>query len=585
VKSREHGSRGATRLLVSIGLHGGPAVWLLTLTAFAIAIGETAFPTVLGRAIDDAVGHHGAGHWVMWAAVLVAVIVAADALDELAISRVIARSTAWARKLLMQHILALGTDANERFPVGELVGRVVGNTVETGGVAVLAIRAVANLIPAIGAPVALALIDPWLCVTFLAAVPVLLLLLRALNREARGAAGEYLAAQGEIAGRLVETLGGVRTIVAAGKLEQETDRVLEPLPDLHRHGLGLWRAQMKTAAQSGLLVSLLEVAVLSVAGIELARGRITAGQLLAAGQYVLVGATMTSVLSTTNALARARAGASRINELLEQQPKAGGTTSLPDGPGRIELREVTVRRGEEAVLRDVDLVVPAGSLVAVVGPSGAGKSLLGAVLGGLVTPDEGQALLDGVPLAQLDPHELRQAIGYGFERPALIGDTVADAIAFGADRPPLVAVVRAAIHARADDFIRRLPNGYDTPLSSAPMSGGEAQRVGLARTFAHAGRVVILDDVAASLDTVTEHHISGVLLAGALADRTRVVIAHRTSTASRADLVVWLEQGSVRAIGSHAMLWRRPDYRTLFGAQEAHASSGSNGNGSDPWTH
>jgi len=579
VTAREPGARRADRLLLSIGLHGGPALALLTLAAFTITIAETAFPTVLGRAIDDVLGHDGAGPWPTWAALLVAVIVAADALDALAIGHVTARSTAWARTLLVRHILRLGTRATERLPVGDLVGRAVGNSIQTGRVAPTVIGAAANLIPAIGAPIALALIDPWLCVTFLAAVPLLLLLLRTLTRTAQTVIAPYLAEQGKIAGRLVETLGGVRTIVASGKLEQEAERVLEPLPDLHRHGLGIWRAQMRTVAQSGLLVSLLEIAVLSVAGIELARGRITAGQLVAAAQYVLLGATMTSVLSAANAVAQERAAAGRLAEVLDQEPTARGTTPLPDGRGRIELRAVTVRRGDEAVLRDVNLVVPPGALAAVVGPSGAGKSLLGAVVGGLVHPDAGEVLLDGVPVQDVDPHELRQAVGHGFERPALIGATVADAIAFGTVQPPLATVVRAAIDARADDFIRRLPQGYDTPLTSAPMSGGEAQRVGLARTFAHAGRVVILDDVAASLDTVTEHHISEVLLAGPLADRTRIVIAHRASTASRADFVVWLERGAVRGIGKHAHLWRESDYRALFGVQGVRASAHANGNG------
>jgi ATP-binding cassette subfamily B protein len=577
VTPRAPSSRRADRLLVSIGVHGGPAVGLLSITALTIAVAETAFPAVLGRAVDAALRDHSGASWLTWAALLVAALVVADALDELALGRVTARSTAWARTLLARHILSLGTRATERFPVGDLVGRVVGSTVQAGGIAPVAIRAVANLIPAIGAPVALALIDPWLCVTFLAAVPVLMLLVRALTGEAQGVAEKYLAVQGEIAGRLVEALSGVRTIAAAGKLDYETGRVLEALPDLHRHGLGAWRAQMRIAAQSGLLLSLTEIAVLSVAGLELARGRIAPGQLLAAGQYVLVGASMTSVLSSTNAVARARAAAGRINEVLEQEPRARGTKRLPDGAGRIELRAVTVRRGNAAILRDVDLVVSPGALIAVVGQSGAGKSLLGAIAGGLVDPDSGGALLDGVPLREIDPEELRRAVGYGFERPALIGETVADAIAFGTVEPPLDTVVEAAVAARADDFIRRLPHGYGTRLGSAPMSGGEAQRVGLARTFAHAGRVMILDDVAASLDTVTEHHISEVLLAGPLSDLTRIVIAHRVSTASRADSVVWLEGGAVRATGPHAVLWREPEYRALFGDQDTVASGRENG--------
>jgi ATP-binding cassette subfamily B protein len=109
-----------------------------------------------------------------------------------------------------------------------------------------------------------------------------------------------------------------------------------------------------------------------------------------------------------------------------------------------------------------------------------------------------------------------------------------------------------------------MPDGYGTHLADAPMSGGEAQRIGIARAFAHAGRVLILDDVAASLDTVTEHEITEVLT-NELRDRTRIVVAHRASTAARADLVVWLERGQVRAVAPHRELWTDPAYRALFG--------------------
>jgi ATP-binding cassette subfamily B protein len=106
--------------------------------------------------------------------------------------------------------------------------------------------------------------------------------------------------------------------------------------------------------------------------------------------------------------------------------------------------------------------------------------------------------------------------------------------------------------------------------------------VGLARTFAHPGRVVILDDVAASLDTVTEHHISRVLLEGGLAELTRLIVAHRTSTAAAADFVVWLEQGALRAVARHDQLWHEPEYRELFAVREQPAEQ--NGKGALAWS-
>ena len=552
--------RAADRLLLSVGLHGGPWLALLALAAVLLAAAEVAFPAVLGHTIDAVLHHRGSHAWLLAAAALVAALAVLDALEEVAAGSATARATAWLRNLVLRHVLALGTRATAVGGTGDLVGRVVGNCSQAGRTGPVAVRAAAALIPAIGGPVGLALIDPWLCLTFLAGVPVLLLLLRTLARDAQDLAERYLAVQGDIAGRLVEALRGVRTIAAAGTLDREADRVLEPLPELHRHGMGIWRAQMRISAQDGLLVALLEVAVLAVAGLELMHGRISAGELLAAAQYVLLGATMGSALSSVTAVARSRAAAGRIAELLSAEPVAYGQEALPRGGGRLELRGVTARDG---ALRDVSLVVPPGTLLAVVGPSGAGKSLLAAVAGRLVDPGEGEVLLDGVPLRRLSRGELRRAIGYGFERPALIGDTVADAIGFGADRPPARELHAAARAARADDFIARLGRRYRTPLREAPMSGGQLQRVGLARAFAHAGRVLLLDDIAASLDTVTEHHITEALT-GSLRDRTRVVVAHRASTAARADAVIWLEDGAVRAAGTHAELWRLPGYRALF---------------------
>ncbi|OEJ25896.1 hypothetical protein AS594_16710 [Streptomyces agglomeratus] len=312
---------------------------------------------------------------------------------------------------------------------------------------------------------------------------------------------------------------------------------------------------------------------------------------MAASEYVLLAMGVSSVVASVSKLTFARATASRIAEVLDEPAMRYGDERLPavdaggavgdgsggaglgnggagresgSGLGRLDFRQVTVRAADGGVVLDgLDLTVPGGALVAVVGRSGSGKSLLAALAGRLLDPDEGEVLLDGVPMPRLARDELRRAVAYGFERPVLLGETVAEAIGFGPRRPSADELVAHAAAARADAFVRHLPAKYDTPLSQAPMSGGEAQRIGLARAFVQAGRVLVLDDVAASLDTVTEHHISRVLT-GALADRTRLVVTHRASTAARAEHVVWLAGGRVRAEGTHGELWTDPGYRSVF---------------------
>ncbi|WP_343963531.1 ABC transporter ATP-binding protein, partial [Streptosporangium amethystogenes] len=132
----------------------------------------------------------------------------------------------------------------------------------------------------------------------------------------------------------------------------------------------------------------------------------------------------------------------------------------------------------------------------------------------------------------------------------------------GANREVVRAAARAA---RADTFVRRLPLGYDTPLQEAPMSGGERQRLGLARAFAQGRRLLILDDATSSLDTVTERQVARTL-SGVLRDRTRLIVTHRVATAAAADRVIWLDDGRVRACGSHRALWADPAYRAVFQA-------------------
>jgi ATP-binding cassette subfamily B protein len=586
--AEESPGRSADRLLRETVLQGGRWLWLLGASSLVLAGAEIALPALLGRAVDAALGT-GTGSpapWVLGVGALTVLMVAADAADDLASGSATAASTASLRRRLLRHVLALGARAEHRFPAGDLATRLGGNAADVGKLSPRLVQSLGGTLAAVGGLVALAVINVWLCVAMLAVIPPLILLLRVLTSEATDAGSDYLQTQGELSGRLVDALSGARTIAAAGTEDREVARVLGPLPELHRRGVRMWEVQARMVAQQSLFVPLLEVAVLAVGGLLLTRGSITPGGLLAAAQYVALASSLDSATGVLAQVAHSRAAARRIGDVLgvvpmtygtEEPPKAAAASAtaaapelpeVPQRPGRLELRHVSVRIGDRQVLSDVDVVIPGGALVAVVGPSGAGKTVLASLAGRLVDPDEGEVLLDGVPLSRLSRHALRTAVAYGFERPALFGETVAEAIAFGPGEPNPGKVVVAARAAQAHGFIERLPRGYRTPLIDAPMSGGERQRVGLARAFAHAQRVLVLDDVVASLDTMTERSIVSVLT-GALAGRTRILVAHRASTAARADMVVWLEAGHVRATGTHADLWREPAYRALFGAGPA----------------
>ncbi|HEX8156745.1 MAG TPA: ABC transporter ATP-binding protein, partial [Solirubrobacteraceae bacterium] len=366
--------RQVDRLLVSIARAGGAWVGVVALMGLATAAAALALPAIVGGAVDAVLDGRSAGIWVVICGVLIAVFVACDALDDFAAGAATARSTARLRHGLMAHLLMLGSRPVRRLPAGEISARLAGNTAEAGRVAPDVVRSVASLVPALGGIVALAVIDPGLCVTFVAGMPVFVLALRVFVRDASQIATRYLAIQGTIAGRLVDALAGARTIAAAGTTEREAQRVLGPVPELHRHGIAMWRAQMRITAQDLVLVSLLEIAVLAVAGALLARSQISPGELIAASQYVLLASGIGGAVTGMTRLVRSRAAATRVAEILDEPPVKYGTAPAPPGRGLVEFRGVTARAGGRSLLAGIELVIPAGALVAVVGRSGSGKS-------------------------------------------------------------------------------------------------------------------------------------------------------------------------------------------------------------------
>ncbi|MFJ9854777.1 ABC transporter ATP-binding protein [Streptomyces sp. NPDC101150] len=564
--ARRRPDAGVRPVLTGALRHSPARATAVCLFSVASAGSAVALPAVLGHTLDLVLGAHPGLHGALalCAALLLAEVLL-DALVALTGGVTTARSTAWLRRRGIDRLMSLAPNrVADRFTPGDLVTRLTGNAADAGTAPTTAATGLAALVTPVGALIALALTDIWLAAVFLAGLPLLTRLLRGFARGSSDSVRRYQRAQADIATRLVEALGGARTIAAAGTVERERARVLAPLPELGAQGRHMWQVYGRAVVGSSILVPLLTTTVLAVGGLRLANGGLSVGELLAASRYAALTAGLGGVMGQINALVRSRAAAHRIGELLALPSAAHGSRPLPaDGCGRLELRGVTVVRGGVPALRGIDLVVPGGTTMAVVGRSGSGKSLLAAVAGRLTEPDSGQVLLDGVPLDEADPSQLRREIGYAFERPALFGATVGAAIGFGPYEPPAHAIEAAARAAGADSFVRLLPDGYRTPLAGAPLSGGEVQRLGLARAFAHAGRLLILDDATSSLDSVTELHVSRALVHD-VRTGSRLLIAHRVSSAARADLVAWMENGRLRAVAPHDRLWADADYRAVF---------------------
>ncbi|GAA5161827.1 ABC transporter ATP-binding protein [Amycolatopsis dongchuanensis] len=513
----------------------GRALLVVLVTAGAAAA-SLLLPSALAGAVDSAIAGRTSLSLVAFVLVLGAAEILAEVAGGILTTSVTSTSTAWLRRLLVDRVLALGL--RSRFAEGDVLSRLTGDCTAAGAIVSIVVQLGSSVVISTGAVVLLALMDWRLALVFLGSVPLALLTARAHLRRTADDVLTYQRVSGELSARLLDAVRGLRTIAASGTAEREAGRVLRPLPRLHAAGRGMWRTQARMVWRAALLLPAVELAVLTAAGFGVFAGRLSVGQVLAALGYVTLGMSLVRQIPLLTTLSRARSSAHRIVEVLsEPVPERGGTT-VPEGDGVLEFDGIRI---------------PGGSLVAVVGRSGSGKSTLAARLGGL-TPDG--VRLDGAPAAEVP----RALVGYAFERPALIGDTVADAVAFGtwAGRGAVRAACRQA---QVHDLVVRLPEGYDTPLAEAPLSGGEAQRLGLARAFVRRPRVLVLDDATASLDTVTESLVDGAIRESG---STRVVVTRRPTTAARADLVLWLESGAVRAAAPHDVLWREPDYRAIF---------------------
>ncbi|MFC5754624.1 ABC transporter transmembrane domain-containing protein [Actinomadura rugatobispora] len=565
---------GGRRLLRAAVHRAGPRMALLALCTLLRVLATLATPVMLARAIDAV--HTGApvGTALTGLALVLAVAALADAGEDLVGAYCGSHITAWLRHRLVGRVLELGVPGRRRFPTGDVLSRLTESASALAALPVQLVSVAATLATAAGAVIALALIDWTLAPAFALCVPVAVVVLRVFVAQAGEPFSDYQRHQAAIATRLLDARQGIRTIRAGGTAAREVERILRPLPLLRAAGHRTWAAQGQVSWRLSLLAPLTQILVVAVAGLRLATGDITTGQLVAAASYASMAVGAAALFDTFVALLNSEVSAGRVQEVLDAAPAVAPPprpVALPDGPGRVTLRNVTVRIGGRTVLDRLDLTVPAGAGVAVVGASGTGKSVLVSLMGRLVDPHEGRVELDGVPVTAVAPPELRRAVAYAFERPALLGATVHDMIAYARPEAGRDEVRRAARTAAADDFVLALPAGYDTPLDRAPLSGGELQRLGLARAALTDARVLVLDDATSSLDTATEVKVTRALQR-LLARRTSLVVARRPATAARADLVAWLDGGRIRALAPHADLWPDPEYRAVFAAAPELAS-------------
>ena len=406
-------------------------------------------------------------------------------------------------------------------------------------------------------------------------IPLAVMTMMRMGKRLRALATSGQERMGDMASTLQETLAGIRMVKAYGREEAEAERFKES-------NKAFLNTTMKAIQVSSLGSSHMEVigvvgvaAIIWYGGSLVIHGDMTPGAFFSFLTAMFMAyAPIRRLSGSNNTIQQALAAAERVFGVIDletEQQTEGGRAVMPPIRQSVTYQDVTFLYEGQAIpaLTDIDLVIQAGEMVAIVGSSGSGKTTLANLLPRFYDPTAGRVLIDGVDIQSFTLASLRAQIGIVSQDVVLFDDTVLNNIAFGKPHATEAEIVQAAKLAYAHEFVERLPQGYQTMVGEkgVKLSGGERQRLAIARAILRDPPLLILDEATSALDTESERVVQ-LALSNLMEHRTTLVIAHRLSTIQRADRIVVLHRGAIVEIGTHdELLIQGGHYKRLHALQ------------------